>query len=139
MSITRSAARGARLGAWRVAWLVGACALTLTPSVFAQQQLAAIQGTITDPSRALLPGVTVTVTNMDTGAVRTTSTNDSGVYRVPSLDPGRYEVTAELDKFRKAVRSDLTLSVGATLGLNMTLEPGVLSVGSSICSNPEAT
>lgn len=93
----------------------------------AQQQLAAIQGVVTDQTGGVLPGVTVTVTNLDTGVARTTTTNERGVYRVPSLDPGRYEVTLELEGFRKAVRSDVILSVGSVVGFNATLETGAVA------------
>ncbi|HWP99228.1 MAG TPA: TonB-dependent receptor [Vicinamibacterales bacterium] len=93
----------------------------------AQQQLAAIQGTITDQTGAVLPGVTVVVTNVATGISRTTTTNEVGVYRMPSLDPGRYEVSAELTGFKKVVRRDVVLSVGATVGLNFTLEAGAIA------------
>ena len=89
-----------------------------------QQQLGAIQGAITDQTKAILPGVTVTVTNVNTGITRVATTNESGVYRVPSLDPGLYKVQAELPGFRTAVQTDLTLSVGATLGVNFTLNAG---------------
>ena len=96
----------------------------LTPAAAAQQQLGAIQGTIIDQTKALLPGVTVTVTNLNTGITRTATTNESGVYRVPSLDPGVYKVQAQLQGFRSAVQTDLTLSVGATLGVNFTMNTG---------------
>jgi hypothetical protein len=92
----------------------------------AQQQLGAIQGTITDQTKGVLPGATVTVTNLDTGITRTATSNEAGVYRVPSLDPGRYKVTAELQGFRTAAQSDLVLSVGATLGVNFTMQTGAL-------------
>ena len=42
-----------------------------------------------------------------------TMTNETGVYRMPSIDPGRYSVKAELQGFRSATQTDLTLSVGA--------------------------
>jgi hypothetical protein len=93
-------------------------------SAIAQQQLGAIQGTVVDQTRALLPGVTVTVTNLETGVSRSTMTNEAGIYRVPSLEPGRYKVTAELQGFGTAVQSDVIVSVGATLGVNFTLTPG---------------
>jgi hypothetical protein len=96
----------------------------LTAAAEAQQQLGAIQGTIIDQTKALLPGVTVTVTNLNTGITRTATTNEAGVYRVPSLDPGVYKVQAQLQGFRSAVQSDLTLSVGATLGVNFTMNAG---------------
>lgn len=93
----------------------------------AQRQLGSIQGTIIDQTGAVLPGVTITVTNKDTGEVRTAVTNETGIYRVQSLDPGRYDVTAELGGFNKAARTDVTLSVGATLGLNLTMAAGAVS------------
>ena len=106
-------------------FLVALLALGLAPAVGAQQ-LAAIQGTITDGSGAILPGVTVTVTNVDTGISRTTVSNDAGVYRVQSLDPGRYTVSADLQSFRRATRTDVVLSTGATQGINFTMQPGAV-------------
>jgi hypothetical protein len=93
----------------------------------AQRQLGSIQGTITDQTGAVLPGVTVTVTNKETGEVRTAVTNETGIYRVQSLDPGRYDVVADLSGFNKAGRTDVTLSVGATLGINLSMTPGGLT------------
>ena len=57
------------------------------PPAYAQRQLGAIQGTITDQTGGVLPGVTVTATNKSTGEVRTTITNEVGIYRLQSLDP----------------------------------------------------
>jgi len=90
----------------------------------AQAQLGGIQGTITDQSGAVLPDVTVTITHVDTGVARTTVSNATGVYRAHSLDPGRYRITTDLEGFRRAVREEVLLSVGATLGVNFTLRPG---------------
>src|SRR5688572_27080413 len=98
--------------------------LTLPASVLAQRQLGSIQGTISDQTGAVLPGVTVTVTNKETGEVRTTATNEAGIYRIQSLDPGRYDVAAELSGFSKAGRTDVILSVGATLGINLAMTAG---------------
>lgn len=105
--------------------LVLLLAISLSPAA-AQSQLGAIQGTITDESGALLPGVTVSVTHLDTGIARTIISNESGVYRVQSLDPGRYRVTADLQGFRRAVREDVVLSTGATLGVNVTMKTGTI-------------
>src|SRR5687767_1094494 len=109
-------------------FLIGCLALAATlacpPEVLAQQQLGAVQGTITDESKAVMPGVTVTVTNTATGVTRTTVTNETGVYRVLGLDPGRYNIIAELQSFRKAAQNDVLVSVGSTLGVNFTLQPG---------------
>lgn len=98
--------------------------LTLAPSAAAQQQLGALQGTIMDQTGAVLPGVSVTATNLDTGVQRMTVSNQTGVYRVQSLDPGRYRVVADLQGFRTAERREIILSVGATLGVNFTMQAG---------------
>lgn len=111
----------------RLGWfglLIALGVLGSAEPVAAQQQLGVIQGTISDPTKAVVPGVSVTATNLETGLARTTATNTAGVYRIPSLEPGRYDVAAELAGFRKAVRKEVVVSVGATLGINFTLEPG---------------
>src|SRR5262249_15178461 len=100
-----SRVHGRLFGAALILFLLTAAA-TILP---AQQQLGAIQGTVTDQTHAVLPGVTVTVTNLETGITRTSVTNETGVYRVPSLDPGRYKVQAELQGFGTARQTDLTL------------------------------
>src|SRR5438093_5916305 len=110
----------------RILIAVAALFVLHTYAASAQQQLGAIQGTIVDQTKALLPGVTVTATNLDTGVSRSTVSNDAGIYRIPSLDPGRYNVQAELQGFRIATQSDISLSVGATLGVNFTLNPGTV-------------
>jgi hypothetical protein len=101
--------------------------LASAPHAAGQVQQAAIQGTVDDGSRAPVPGVTITATNLETGDSRTTTSNERGVYRLAGLSPGRYSVAAEIQGFRRAVQNDQVLSVGATLGLNFTLEAGVVS------------
>src|SRR5438128_9179380 len=61
----------------------------------------AIEGTVTDESGGVLPGVVVTVTNVDTGETRSVVTNDRGVYRAPLLPLGAYRLSAELQGFKK--------------------------------------
>jgi hypothetical protein len=87
----------------------------------AQRQLGAIQGTIVDATGAVLPGVTVTATSKSTGEVRTTVTNQAGIYRLQSLDPGTYDLSAALSGFGTASRTDVVVSIGAAVGLNLTL------------------
>jgi hypothetical protein len=106
--------------------LAAAFAVLVVAPVYAQQQLGAIQGTITDQTHAVLPGVTVIVTNVDTGIARTATTNDAGIYRVTSLDPGAYKVQAELQGFKTATQTGVSLSVGATLGVNFLLNTGTV-------------
>jgi hypothetical protein len=107
---------------------VAAVVVVLTASAgFAQQQLGSIQGTITDQTGAVLPGVTVEVTNVATNVSRTTVSNQAGVYRMASLDPGRYEVKATLESFRGVHQRDVIVSVGATVGLNFQMQAGQLA------------
>ena len=121
----------ARIQCWPRSMLAIATACVIVwsaaPRVFAQQQLGAIQGTIKDTSGALVPGVTVTVRNLATGVTLKTVSNETGVYRMPGLDPGRYEVAAELMGFRKMVEQQVVVSVGATVRLDFHLQPGALS------------
>lgn len=86
-----------------------------------------IEGVITDESGAVLPGVTVTVTNLDTGDTRVAVTNDSGLYRAPLLPLGRYKVEAELQGFKKLERTGINISAGQTAVISMKLGVGDLS------------
>src|SRR4051812_10791009 len=90
----------------------------------AQSQAAggAIEGTVTDQSGAVLPGVTVTVRNTATGVTRETTTEPSGLYRAPLLPVGPYEVTAALAGFSTTRRPNLTLSIGQTLTVDVSLK-----------------
>ena len=81
-------------------------------------------GRVVDSSGGVLPGVTATVRNVNTGAVRTTVTNSEGLYSVPALERGVYEVKVELTGFGPTSRSNVDLGVGATVTLDFTLQPG---------------
>jgi hypothetical protein len=86
--------------------------LSLTAPAFAQSQAAngAIEGTVSDSSGGVLPGVTVTVTNIDTGLERSMVTNEKGLYRAPLLPLGTYKVVAELPGFKRFEQAGITLS-----------------------------
>src|SRR5262249_16021876 len=79
---------------------------------------------ISDQTGGVLPGVTVTATSLETGVARAAVSSEAGVYRVPSLEPGRYRVSAELSGFSRAVRDNVTLEVGATVGLSFGMQAG---------------
>jgi outer membrane receptor protein involved in Fe transport len=98
-----------------------------SPSSAAAEAQAAngnIEGIVRDTSGAVLPGVTVTVTNSDTGTSRLAVTNESGVYRVLLLPLGTYTVSADLQGFRKSEQTGLVLSAGQTLVLDVTMSVG---------------
>lgn len=102
------------------------CLLLLTMAVgsASAQQSAAIAGTVTDASGAAVPGATVTVKSVETGATRTLSTDNAGVYRALSLPVGNYQVQVEKQGFKTVVRNGITLVVGQQAELNMQLEVG---------------
>jgi outer membrane receptor protein involved in Fe transport len=105
-----------------------ACALVLGVALprpaQAQSQVAggAIQGTVTDESGGVLPGVSVTLLNEATGLRRATTTDGEGVFRAPLLPLGSYALTASLQGFATLERKGLTLSIGETLTLELTLK-----------------
>src|SRR2546425_11524242 len=91
-------------------------------SVFAQTTNATLGGTVTDATRALIPGVMVTATNTQTGIVTTVLTNETGAYQFASLQTGTYRVTAELPGFQTQTYNDVTLGVAQQVRLNFTLQ-----------------
>ena len=76
--------------------------LCAVPSAFAQAT-GTINGRVVDQADAVLPGVTISLKNSDTGATRTTVTNGQGVYSVPALDRGIYEMVMLIHKMGKRV------------------------------------
>ena len=111
-------------------------ALAAAPA-FAQSTAAngAIEGTVTDSSGGVLPGVTVTVINVDTGTERTVITNEKGLFRAPLLPLGTYRVAAELQGFKRFEQSGITLSVGQTAVVNATMAVGTVSESITVIAN----
>ncbi len=83
-----------------------------------------IEGTLKDAQGGVLPGVTVTLTNVDTGAQRVVTTDSNGTFRAPLLSLGTYKVVMELTGFAKLQRNDVSLGAGQTVTLNDTLKVG---------------
>ena len=90
----------------------------------AQDFRGSIEGTVTDSTGGVLPGVTVTVTNTATAVMQDVVTDESGRYRVLYLNPGSYSVSAELSGFKKFVRVDNQVRVGDVLRVDVVLETG---------------
>ncbi|HJS72931.1 MAG TPA: carboxypeptidase regulatory-like domain-containing protein, partial [Vicinamibacteria bacterium] len=79
---------------------------------WAQTQGAEIRGSITDGQGGVLPGVTVTLRNEESGVTRTTVSVEDGTYRFAQLQPGSYSVTAELTGFQMTTFQNIRLTVG---------------------------
>jgi hypothetical protein len=82
-----------------------------------------ITGTVTDPSGAVVPNTSITITNKGTGVARTTESNTDGVFSAPSLEAGQYEVKAENKGFSTTVRA-AEVQAGNTITVNMAMSVG---------------
>ncbi len=108
--------------------LVFVCLVAAVP-VMAQSQAinGTIEGTVRDDSGGVLPGVSVTLTNTDTGSSRTVVTNENGFYRAPLLPLGAYRVSAELAGFKTSQRTGISLSAGQAAVIDVVMGVGDLS------------
>ena len=101
--------------------------ILLSVTASAQSTSGTIRGTVADESGGILPGVEVTVTNLETGATRLAISDDEGRYQVPELTPGNYEVSAALTGFTTAVRSGIAITVNRQARVDLTLSVGEIS------------
>src|SRR5688572_30624919 len=95
--------------------------------VYAQVASATLTGIVKDSTGAILPGVKVSVTHLETNIVREVYTNDTGNYRVPALNPGTYKLETELPGFKKSVLTGVVLQVNQQARLDLTLEVGQIT------------
>src|SRR5215475_7523749 len=99
-----------RLHGWLV--MTAAClVLMLTNSGYSQLSSGAVLGTVTDSTGAVVPGVSIKVTNTATGLSRDAVTNESGNFRLDLLQPGDYQVEADLTGFRHEIRKGVDVGV----------------------------
>ncbi len=102
-------------------------ALVLCPMLLAQTDLSTIRGTVTDPTGAVIPGVTITLLNTETSISRTVETNDAGDYEIPLVGPGNYQLTAEADGFQTFLASDIIITSRETRRLAIELALGTVA------------
>jgi len=111
----------------RFTWILCAAAVLslLSPTVFAQTTIStgSIQGTITDPSGAVVGGAKISIRNKGTGRGPDVVTNSSGVYASGALTPGDYTVRVEAKGFR-TVEVPVVVQVSTTSAVNATLAVG---------------
>jgi hypothetical protein len=111
-------------------WLV-ACAAAMLLLVHARGASAQaikgeLLGNIVDAAGLALPGVTVTITEVNTNISYTKTTNESGYYTFPSLKDGTYKVVAELTGFKKTVRDGVIVDVNTTVRVDLKMEVGAI-------------
>jgi hypothetical protein len=104
------------------------CAYVLTLfvclPVFSQLNSGSINGWVADPTGAVIPGVTVTVTDVERGVSRTLLTDEAGQYLATSLTPGTYLVRAELTGFQTVERKNIVVGVGQGVRVDVQLQTG---------------
>jgi hypothetical protein len=98
--------------------------LAIASAVTAQERFGTLRGTVTDAQGGAVPGVTVTITNVESGEVRTFVSDAEGRYLAQDLNPGRYNVTFELSGFRKVERTNILVLLGRSFDVNAELAVG---------------
>jgi len=106
---------------WAVALL-----LLFTVSALGQERFGTLVGVVTDPSKAVLPDVTVTVTNKETNRATVVKTRGDGTYTAPDLEPGRYVMVFEKVGFSRFEVPDVLVIVGKTLKVDAQMKLGAL-------------
>lgn len=98
--------------------------LLLAGMMFSQTQIttAVIQGTVLDPSGAVIPSASVEAHNLDTGIRQSASSDENGRFAFLALSPGRYEVMAKKENFAVIVEQGIDLTVGQALNLRLTMK-----------------
>jgi len=93
-------------------------------ALWAQTATGRIVGTLTDQTGAIIPGATITATNMDTMVTYTALTNEQGAYQIPLLPIGMYTVTGEQPGFQKAVTKPEKLEINQSLRVDIRMTVG---------------
>src|SRR5262249_51236492 len=107
------------------AWFGWICVLVFSSAAAAQTTSAttgAMNGIVTDNTKAVLPGVTVTITSPAMMGTRTDVTSDQGQYRFAAIPPGEYKVGFELPGFANVIHDGIRVTLGFTATVNAELE-----------------
>ncbi|HKZ53225.1 MAG TPA: TonB-dependent receptor [Candidatus Acidoferrales bacterium] len=107
---------------WRIGVLGLLLGVAASPPLWSQTISGIIAGTVVDPQGAVLPAVSITVTNPATGRTYVASTNDAGYYRIPEIAPGVFEVTAELGGFQSEKHTNVRVNVNRVTVEDFTLQ-----------------
>src|SRR5207253_2745510 len=125
MRIESVVLRHVRLACRTLVYVPVLVALSNSPARAQSLGAGAIEGTVTDESRAAMPGVTVSAVSPALQVAQvTTVTEADGRYRLPSLPAGVYELTFELAGFQKVVRQELRLNGGFVATINIVMKVG---------------
>ncbi len=119
----------------RIFMLIAIC--SLASGMAFGQATGQLSGLVTDQTGALLPGVDVTLTQADTGAVRSAITNETGAYAFPALQPAVYVLEVSLPGFQTFRQTSVELQVGANLVIDASLQVGQVAQTIEVVANSE--
>src|SRR5215470_5144833 len=114
------------------------CLTLMLPAAWGQEFRGKIQGLVTDPSRAVIPGVTITLHNIKTGIQTVKITNETGLYRFDNVDPGSYTLAAELPGFSKTVQENISVQAQGDVTVNLSLKVGEVTETVTVTETPVA-
>src|SRR5260370_31737843 len=117
---------GERVIQMRLLRLIACCGVRSMAPAFGQT-LGEITGQVTDGTGGVVPGAKITATNVDTNAVRNAVSNDAGIYSLPSLQPGAYNLRVEKSGFKSVTRPGVQLEVQQNARLDFELPVGQLN------------
>jgi hypothetical protein len=121
---------------WRLLSVIVAL-LIVIPSSFAQTS-SGLSGIVHDSTGAVLPGVTVKLTNTEQAIVRSAITNEAGVYQFSFLPSGTYDVEASLPSFKTSIRKGVNVAAAQNLKLDFVMEVTAMSEDVTVTANTEA-
>src|SRR5262245_13276690 len=103
-------------------------------AAIAQQDMGVITGVVTDASGSSVPAAHITVTNRETGEMRTVDTSEGGAYTIGPLRIGRYDVAVEKQGFKKSIQQDIELHAQDRARADLKLEVGAIAESIAITS-----
>ncbi len=112
--------------------------LTLAATGMAQDYRGRIEGLVTDQSKAVIMGATVTLSNVNTGVKVVHQTSDTGLYLFDLVDPGTYTVTIETPGFNRFVQENIVVQTRGDVTVNATLKPGAVQESITVDETPAA-
>ena len=106
------------------------------PSTPAQTATGTLAGIARDSSGGVMPGVSMKARNVATGVSRNATSDSEGRYRIPNIDPGEYEVRAELSGFRTTVNRGVMVTVGGTTEADVAMTVGQIAEEVTVATEP---
>ena len=112
------------------------CVLGLSQALFGQAVNGTLLGTVTDTTGAVVPNAKVTATLTSTGTAHITTTNESGNYTFPDMQPGMYSVTVSATGFKVTEQSNINVLTNTSPRVDITLQPGEVTQTVTVIEAP---